>query len=181
MSQRFSVEGELSRIDSGLTDDAQKEWGTYVEWYRYDESTSAADDLYDVGAPRRWGAPLLIPVLWIIREEGVDTYDQDGLYTTESLQIAVAKHALRDKLHWTDVATLVQRHLKDRIVFEGHVFTISSFQVQGQLLNRDVIIGIQANMVRSDQYVWDPEFTPAEPSAGSISAEADLGGVGETP
>ena len=159
MSQRFTVESELSRIDRGLTSDAQKEWGLTVEWFRFDQENTDVDDIYDVGAARRWKPPLLMPTLWVIREEGSDTFDQEGLYTTETLQVAVAKHVLRDKLHWVDLDRNVRERLNDRLRFEGHVYTISSFQLQGQLLRRDTIIGIMANKVRSDQYVWDPEFT----------------------
>lgn len=181
MSQRFSVESELSRIDTGLVADAQKEWGTFVEWYRFNEDASLADDLYDVGAPRRWHPPLRVPVLWVIRREGVDTYDQDGLYTSDTLQVAVAKHVMRDKLHWVNLDLAVRDYLRDRIRFEGVVFTVSSFQLEGQLLDRDTIIGINANKVRDEQYLWDPEFTSSSPSSGSISAVGDLGGAAGTP
>ena len=163
MSQRFSVESELSRIDTGLVADAQKEWGVSVEWFRFDEDATAVDDLYDVGAARRWQSPLRIPALWVVRDEGRDTYDQDGLYVTETLQVALAKSVLRDKLHWVNLEKMIRDHLRDRIQFEGVVFTISSFQPMGQLLDRDTIIGVMATKVREDQHIWDPDFSPPNP------------------
>lgn len=173
MSQRFSVESELSRIDTGLVSDAQKEWGVSVEWFRFDEDATVVDDLYDVGATRRWQAPLRIPALWVIRDEGRDTYDQDGLYVTETLQIALSKSVLRDKLHWVSLEQMILDHLRDRLRFEGVVYTIVSFQPMGQLLNRDTIIGVTANKVRSDQYMWDPDFATARTASLAWTEDPD--------
>lgn len=160
MSQRFSISGELNRVDHGLTHVAQKEWGTAIEWYRYDENASVVDDLYDVGASRAWKPPLLMPALWATREEGRDTHDQDGLYTTDVLRCAVAMHAMRDLLHWTDLPETIESFLKDRIRYDHKVFTVASFQLQGQLGDRDAILGITAHEVRDDQFVFDVDFPP---------------------
>lgn len=158
MSRRFSVESELNRIDSGLVNDAQKEWGTHVLWYRFDPDATEVDDLYDVGAARRWHPPLRIPVLWVVREEARDTFREEGKYGADQLQIAMAKTVFRDKLHWLDLKHDVETRWDDRVKFEGVVFRVVSFQLMGQLLDRDTILGLDLRKVRADQYFFDPDF-----------------------
>lgn len=157
MSRYFSIEHELNRIDRGLNS-VRDEWGTTVEWLVFDP-TSPKDDPYDVGAPRRWSAPIDVPVLWALRTEGRDNQRDTGLHTTDSLQFAVAKNVIRDRLGWEGVLTRqgMVAFLRDRIRFEGRLFTITDIQVEGQLGNRDVVVGVVAREIRADEESVDDE------------------------
>lgn len=157
MSRYFSIEHELERVDRGLNN-ARDEWGTTVEWLVFDP-TSPKDDPYDVGAPRRWSAPIDVPVLWALRTEGRDNQRDTGLHTTDSLQFAVAKNVLRDRLGWEGVLTRqgMLAFLRDRIRYEGRLFTVTDMQVQGQLTDRDVVVGVVAREIREDEQSVDQE------------------------
>lgn len=165
MSRLFSIEHELNRVDQGLTDTG-KEWGTEVRWARFDPNTTVPDDVYDVGSPRSWGPWIEVPVLWALRTEGRNTFRSEGLQTQDSLQFAVAKTVIRDRLGWEGLLTRegAEAFLRDRVEYEGRIFTIDDIQVQGQLEDRDVVVGVVAREVRpSDQWV---DEVPNDPVYG---------------
>lgn len=160
MGRYFSIEHELNRIDRGLNR-TRDEWGTTVEWMVFDPTTPK-DTIYDVGGPRRWGKPIDVPVLWALRTEGRDNQAPEGLHTTDSLQFAVAKNVIRDRLGWEGVLTRegMVAFLRDRIRYEGRLFTITDMQVQGQLKSRDVVVGVVAREIRPDEESVDEEVAP---------------------
>lgn len=162
MSQRFTVQGELNRIDAGLRSDAQHDWGTQVKWWRWNPSTTS-HDTYDVGSPRQWRPFVWVPVLQAIATEGRDVYRDEGLYTSQTLQVVVAKNALRDHLHWFGLLTRAGLNdlLRDRIEYEHSLYTINDVQLEGQLHNRDVIVAVSAREVKSDEQ-WIDEPPPPE-------------------
>ena len=159
MSQRFSVSSEVSRVDYGLNADAQKEWGTSLEWFRFDPEETDTDDLYDVGAPRRWKPAIVVPCLWVIREEGVDTFRDHGLDLVDTLNAAVSKANLRDILTWRGLEHPVN-YIKDRVRYDGVIFTVSKIAPAGELNQRDVVVSVTGSMIQQDEYIWDPDFVP---------------------
>lgn len=161
MSQRFTVQGELNRIDKGLRRDAQHDWGTEVQWWRYDPE-SEVHDTYDVGSPRQWRPYVIVPVLSAIALEGRDTHDDLGLYTSETIEVVVTKQQLRDYLYWHGMLNRegLQSFLRDRIGYEDRVYTITSAQLEGQLHQRDTIVAISGKEVRSDEQLLDEQPEP---------------------
>jgi hypothetical protein len=166
MSQRFSVQSEMNRIETGLLSDAQREWGESLKWYVFDPQTSDANAIYDVGEERRWRPALIVPCLWVIRMTGDDSYRPEGLSTSDTLQFATTYGVLQDKLGWVTPEFDVRDYLKDRLVYEEKIFTIVSFDVTGRLLNRESIIAGRADQVREDQAIFDPEFAPPRTGSG---------------
>jgi hypothetical protein len=163
MGRRFSVESELNSIDRGLVETGG-EWGTEVRWHRYDPD-SPRHETYDVGEQRRWGPAIDVPVLWALRTEGRNTFRSEGLHTQDSLQFAISKTIIRDRLGWEELLTRegTDAFLRDRVEFEGRLFTIDDIQVQGQLEERDVVVGVIAREVRvSDQWLDEPPEDPAD-------------------
>lgn len=171
MSRYFSIEHELERIDRGLNQTSD-EWGTTVEWFVYNPD-SPKDELFDVGSQRDWSEPILVPVLWALRTEGRDSKQPEGLHTRDSLQFAVAKNVIRDRLGWEQVLTRegMVAFLRDRIRYEGRMFTVTDMQVEGQLEGRDVVVGVVAREVRPDEE-WIDE-PPEDPVAAPGMAEYD--------
>jgi hypothetical protein len=161
LSQRFGIQEELDRIDSGLLQDAGKEWGTEILWYRF-RADSEVDEIYDVGAPRRYGPAVTVPVLWALRTEGQHGFEDSGLDPSDSLQFAVGKSVLRDWLGWKFLDRGGHTELlRDRVRYEGRLFTVDRVDIQGQLEDRDVILGVVAREVRESTEFVD---TPSEPS-----------------
>lgn len=161
MSRYFEVEGELNRIDHGLKGEG-KEWGTEVRWRRFDPA-SPEHPVYDVGSPRRWGPPIDVPVLWALRSEGKNTFRSEGLQTQDRLQFALSKSVIRDRLGWEQLLTREgqEAFLRDRIEYEDRLFTIDDMQVQGQLEDRDVVVGVVCREIKpGEEWIDEPGEVP---------------------
>lgn len=158
---RFSNDYELRRIDRGLRLDGQNDWGTKVRWYRFDTETTVVDDVYDQGAPRAYSSPFEVPVLWAVRTEGRSVPNNEGLQSYDALELAVRKSVLRDDFRWPlHTRADAESFLRDRIEYEGRVFAINVFDIQGQLQDSDVIIGVGGREIQSYDLPFEPEFLP---------------------
>lgn len=160
----FNVDYERASVDGGLGE-AQGEWGVTVLWHRWDPN-SPTDDIYDVGAPRRWGPGVEVPVQLALVKEGSHTFEDRGLRTVNRLAFAVSKAVLRDRLGWGDELTKTARghqdFLRDRVSYAGTTFTIDTLEPIGDLQGRDAMISVTAREVPEETLVLD-EDPPTPP------------------
>lgn len=173
MAQRFSIKWEQDSIWDGIRDDLQREVGTYVDWYRFDPDASNSHDVYDVGESRVWKAPFKVPVVTANRVEGRDRRTDYGLYTNDRLHLTFT-FRVAQQVGIEDIERNTEAYLKDRVVYEGVVFTPRVAQIQGTLLKTDTIIGLDLQEVDPEEMVYDgaqfldfaaygdPDTTPPE-------------------
>ena len=156
---RFSVDSELDRILSGMTEDLRRPVGGDVAWWRYDEIGTGVDPIYDVGsseAGRRWLPPLDMPFIVAQVFQG-ETYQNDrGLYNADVLRLTMN---MNDVMRV--IPTLVQTpdaHIRDRIVYRGSVFRPSRLYFRGQVLSTYTVLTVDLIQVKSEELVNDDQF-----------------------
>lgn len=130
--------------------------GQEIQWYEWDSADSTVDTVYDEGGERTWRAPKTIRVIWIIRREGVEIPNERGFYVTDSIHFLfsvaqVTADGLSDPLS-------AAQHEKDRIVWDGDVWDIREYHVEGRIGTKTVTIGVDAVQVKPDEYANDPQF-----------------------
>lgn len=145
--------------------------GTTVLWYEWEgvvDTTPDApgadtglEDLYDEGGgsstqARRWKAPKQMPVYSVIRQEDVETPSAEGMYTVETIHLTALLEQLRQ--HGLREPYDARKHLFDRIVWDGRVYEIRRYQIQGRLQNYETTVGIDATRVMPEEMVNDPDF-----------------------
>lgn len=168
---RFDQRYELDSIFDGTEYDLQQYEGQTIPWYVFDRETSRTDPVYDVGTDdvtggRRWKKPILLPVLTVIRTEGAANTNQGGLYVSDTVHVGVSvRQAERAGLRALEDAP--DRHLADRFVWNGTVFSPTRIQERGLLQQRFTVIGIDALEVNPEELVNDPDFRQyAQPGDG---------------
>lgn len=162
-SRFWPIETEHGLINKGISA-YQGEVGQDIVWFSFDTAEAAADDetdIYDEGTaanPRRWKAGIKIPVYSIIREEGAEVPSGEGFYTVDTIHFS----ALLEQLKQRGLPNVydAQSKLFDRIVWDGMVWEIRRYQIQGRLAarNLETVVGIDATRVKSEEMVNDPDF-----------------------
>ena len=162
MSKRFTVQGELNRIDEGLRSESQHEWGVFIKWYRYNAEATDPHDIYDVGTPRRWRPGVLVPVIFALPTEPEDTFHDEGLYTNRRINFALTMAKFRDHLYLRGDRGFETRagmvtFLRDRIEYDGSFFTIDQLAPTGELQGRDVVLAGRGREIHPGDMFIDEE------------------------
>lgn len=156
---RFSVDSELDRILTGMTEDLRRPVGGQVPWWRYDVQGSETDDVYDVGSAdtgRRWLPPLNMPFIVAQVFQGESYQNDRGFYNSDVLRLTMN---MDDVMRV--VPTLVQnpdRHIRDRIVYRGSVFRPSRLYFRGQVLSTYTVLTTDLIQVKPEEMVNDDQF-----------------------
>ena len=158
---RFDAGYELSSMYLGMQKDLQQQVGQTLPWYVSSFDVSQVDDIYDVGSSlvgRKWLAPVLVPVLGVIKLESEERINDQGFYPIDTLQFSVSPDAL-NATGLSDVLTQPDIHLNDRIVYEGHVYSIRQVRVRGEIADSGyAIVGVNGQQVKSDEMITDQQF-----------------------
>lgn len=140
--------------------DFQGEVGTRILWWEFDKALTTVDDLYDEGSmtgQRRWHAPKRVPVYSVIRTERAERPGSEGFYDASTIHFSALLEQLR-KAGLSDPYD-AQRHLFDRVLWDGEIFEIRVYQIHGRLQMYETTVGIDATEVDPAEMVNDPDFT----------------------
>lgn len=157
MSRLFSPKYEVNSIHDGIERDLQRFAGTRVLWYRFDEANNVTEDVYDYGYGAAWDAPIPIDVIDAVRIEGGHQVYEQGLYTRDRLKLVISWREL-ERRGFHNMMFDTQPYLKDRMVYDGFVFTPTEVLVQGQVQEWNTIVTLNCIEVRADELVNDPTF-----------------------
>lgn len=156
---RFTVDGEIERILTGISEDLRRPVGGQVPWWRFDEQTTEVDPVYDVGSEdvgRRWLPPLAMDFIVAQVFQG-ETYPNDrGFYNTDVLRLTMN---MDDVMRV--IPTLVQnpdKHIRDRIIYRGSVFRPTRLYFRGQVLSTYTILTVDLAQVKPEEMVNDDQF-----------------------
>lgn len=158
MSQRFSLDYDLSRWDSHLGD-YQGEAGVVLKWYRWNDD-SEVDDIYDVGANRSWSPAVLVPALFVMPVEGPHGAGSRGLEPADSVAWAVSGAVFRERLYWDEELDQGAGHkifLKDRVSYRGLVYTVDFIEPAGDLNDQDMVITGGGKKIIEDMITLDQQ------------------------
>lgn len=159
---RFNQRFDLENIFEGMSDDLQGYEGQVILWYSFDLATSHIDPIYDVGdsgadGGRSWKAPFAIPVLSVIRTEGAEESEEQGLYSSDSLHLVIS-YDQAGKVGLTDIDHRSDDYLNDRFVWNDTVYTPTKIQARGLVRHQYTVIGIDALQVNPEELINDPRF-----------------------
>lgn len=156
---RFSVDYETASIYGGLRD-WQRWTGDKIYYYRFAYDQSSVDPVYgEADAPlgRIYFEQGLIPALHVIHIEGDNDNSEDGFYYNDRAHVTMSFDQLK-KLGLNRMDINTQNYLKDRFVYDSKVFRVTSFQILGQIQQKDIIVAIDATQVKPDELANDIQF-----------------------
>lgn len=145
-----------------------------VQYYRFSHNKSEMNDLFDEGdgVGKIYRPPVTVPCLHVNHSEGPNEDTDTGFYFNDDLHVTASFDQLfRTGLLFQDIRT--NRYLKDRMVYDSRVFRVTNMQTLGQVRERDVIVAIQATLVKPDELVNDPQFAAFLTEAPFFDGEAE--------
>jgi hypothetical protein len=166
-NSRFDIEYEAKSIYEGISEDLIGPVGTTVSWFRWQESYLEAnypdivDSIYDVsnyspGKGRRWMLPFNMPVIMAQLIRSTNIMNERGYYVTDTLRIVCNVGDVQNLI--PDVIANPSEHIKDRIVYNGEVFTPTRVLPRGAFAHKWAVVTIDCNQVNSEELVNDPQF-----------------------
>lgn len=158
---RFDTQFEMGSIHRGISEDLGRSVGQTVEWYRFDPDASEVDEVYSVGSDtggRKWKfPPIILPTVscWILQDQVVQ--NERGYYNSDTLVLSVNVKEIDELL--PGLRSNPDPYYKDRIVYNGEVFTPTRLYLRGNVLNDWTMFTINADQVKDDQLVNDEQFS----------------------
>ncbi|GAA2322316.1 hypothetical protein GCM10010149_89350 [Nonomuraea roseoviolacea subsp. roseoviolacea] len=187
-SGRFNVVYESDEIDGAL-EGYQTVYGQSIAYFRFSRSDSYSHDVYGEATEggRIFYAPVEVPVLQVIREEGLAEQKDAGLSWTDGIHI-IASFAHLAKTGLTEMDLQHGRYLNDRFTYDGRVFRVHKISVLGQIKRRDFMVGIDAYQLKREDLINDPQWAAwldtdvvTGPAGGEIWEPPAPGGGGAGP
>jgi hypothetical protein len=166
---RFDIDYESASMYEGMGEELGGTVGQEVHWWEWESQAvvdahagTIYDDLYDVsddsavGNGRKWLEPFRLPTISAIIARGGSLMNDRGFYVTDTLTITVN---VGDIMRL--IPTMVedpQKHIKDRLVYHGEVYTPSAVLPHGSFGYRWSVVTITCTRVNPEEMVNDPQF-----------------------
>jgi hypothetical protein len=157
-SPRFNPDSDTKTILEAMRG-WQSAQGDWVAYYRWNPAATVMDDVYDeaVGQGLVYYPPIQLPTQHVNHVEGENEYGEYGFYYNDDLDFQVAfDRFIESGMAMADIET--GNYLKDRIVYDRKVFRVIQIAVEGQMQERDIILGISATQLKPDELVNDVVF-----------------------
>lgn len=156
---RFDIPFERNSILKGITQDLRRPVGQSVQWWRWDSTGTAVDDIYDVGSideGRKWFAGFEVPCVNAVIYQGVTLQDSRGFYNTDVLRVTLNMEDVEKLL--PDMPITPDDFLRDRLVFRNEVFRPTHFYPRGLITDRYTLFTLDASQVNPEEMVNDQQF-----------------------
>lgn len=161
MVGRFTMDDELDNIHDGMHQDLRMPAGHTVQWWQFDSTGSAVDDIYDVAISvedegRYWTRPITVPCLGARVIQGQTHHDDRGFYNIDMLHLTIDMRVV-----WRLLPTLPEgtdSHLRDRVVFQGQAYSPYQVWSRGLVDDKYTVLSVDLLQVKPDEMVNDPQF-----------------------
>jgi hypothetical protein len=164
---RFNLDYESKRIYESIKEDLQHPVGVDVDWFRWSEDymtdnrIDIVDDIYDVSSSitnkgRRWALPFNMPCVTAQLVRGSNEMNERGFYIVDTLRIVLNVGDVQRLL--PDILVNPDKHIKDRILYRGNVFTPTRVLPRGHFGYYWSVVTIDCTEVNADELVNDPQF-----------------------
>jgi hypothetical protein len=131
-----------------------------VDWWAFDPDTTEVDPIYSVGSydggGRRWKEPFRLEVVLATISQGPVYQNDRGFYVTDNLTLLINSVEMYAKLPAMPYSPDV--HLVDRIVYREKVFVPTLIYPKGHIQGHLVIGRVDAEEVKPEEVVNDPQF-----------------------
>jgi hypothetical protein len=157
---RFQVPYERESILNGINTEITHHIGQTVDWWIYDPTTTAVDNIYDTGsvaAGKHWEAPFTLPCVNASLYQGITVQSDRGFYNTDLLRLTL--NALDVERYFPSFSYNSDHHLKDRVVFRGTVFRPKQIYLKGQITDEYTIFSVDLLQINPEELINDQQFT----------------------
>jgi hypothetical protein len=119
----------------------QVDVGEWVQWFRYNQAASTSHPVYSTGPNRQWYPPITLPVVIGEYQRARRNRDDDGLYQVDRVHAICSYDAF---FHTTmpDPDPNGADHVKDRVAFDGKLFSVEAFSPAGRVASYFLTISI---------------------------------------
>lgn len=169
---RFNNDQSSDKILQAMRGYAENN-GDWITYFRYDDLSTVVDDVYDeaIGDGLIYRPPVRVQCLHVIHVEGANENSDRGFYYNDDLDAKIAFDLfIQAGMSMADIAT--GNYLKDRLLYDRKLFRVTQLAVEGQIQERDIIIGLSATQLKPDELVKDAAF-----AAWSLGNENDVEGT----
>lgn len=133
--------------------------GDWLTYYRYDGASTQVHPVWDepVNGGLKFLPPVRLECLHVTHVEGGNENGDRGFYYNDDLDATIAFDLfLQAGMSMADIQT--GNYIKDRVLYDRKLFRVTQLAVQGQIQQRDVIIGLSATQLKPDELVLDTQF-----------------------
>lgn len=152
----YDARDHFRETNKAITD-FQRQIGATVIWYEWNPESTPDDTIYDQYG-RDWHPGKPMPLYSIIRDEGAEVPSAEGFYTVDTIHCAALLEQLR-RAGLSDPYN-AQRHLRDRFSWDGFIWEVRRWAIQGRLQTMEATVGIDATKVTEEEMRHDPDFQP---------------------
>jgi hypothetical protein len=155
---RLNTDQATDKILSAMRGYAENQ-GDWITYYRFDELSTIVDDVYDeaVGNGLIFHPPVRMQCLHVTHVEGGNENSDRGFYYNDDLDARIGFDLfLQAGMTLADIAT--GNYLKDRVLYDRKLFRVTQLAVEGQVQQRDMIVGLSATQLKPDELVNDVQF-----------------------
>ena len=153
---------DIKQAYEGMQFDYQRDVGQWCHWFRFNKAGTTAHPIYDTGPQRAWFPPVVLPVLLGEYTRASQNFDNDGLYLVDTLHLIFSYNQFLQTT-MLDPDPQGQDHLNDRVVFDGHLFSVDSFVPRGRVASRFLTVSCDLTEVAQEELdedndtgMWDP-------------------------
>lgn len=158
-SQRYNPDSETQTILNALKG-WQSTYGDWIAYFRFNPSATVMDDVYDeaVGQGMMFYPPIQVPCQHVTHLEGENENGENGFYYNDDLDATIAFDSfIQVGMSMADIMT--GNYLKDRVYYDRKLFRVKQLAIQGQIQQRDIIVGLAATQLKPDELVNDVQFS----------------------
>ena len=169
---RLDVDQATDKIFSAMRGYAENN-GDWISYYRLNEAAVVRDEVYDeaIGQGLIYFPPVRVQCLHVIHVEGGNEYGDKGFYYNDSLDAKIAFDLfLQAGMAMADIET--GNYDNDRVVYDRKLFRVTTLAIEGQVQQRDIIVGLEATQLKPDELVNDVMF-----AAWSLGGPNDVQGT----
>lgn len=147
--------------------------GDWLAYLRFDPLSTVMHDVYDeaTSGGLKYHPAVRMECLHVTHVEGGNEDSDLGFYYNDDLDATIAFDLfLQAGMSMADIQT--GNYLKDRVIYDRKLFAVKQLAVQGQVQQRDIIIGLSATQLKPDELVNDTQF-----ALWSLGAANDIQGT----
>lgn len=147
--------------------------GDWLTYFRYDDASTQMHPVWDepVNGGLKFMPPVRFQCLHVTHIEGGNENSDRGFYYNDDLDATVAFDLfLQAGMSMADIQT--GNYIKDRVLYDRKLFRVTQLAIEGQIQQRDIIVGLSATQLKPDELVLDTQF-----AAWSLGGPDDIQGT----
>jgi hypothetical protein len=147
--------------------------GDWIAYYRFNRAATQYHPVYDeaINGGLQFFPAVRVQCLHVIHIDGPKESTDKGFYYNDSLMATIAFDLfIQAGMTLADIET--GNYENDRVLYDRKLFAVTQLSTEGQIQQRDIIVGLEATQLKPDELVNDTMF-----AAWSLGGPNDLQGT----